>query len=165
MSDDRWPDRDVLLPDAVIGYLRFVYLTFLQKLDGLTERQARAAMLPTSPAVSPLGLIKHVTAVWRQHIQIHIGGEDLPELWSHDDTTLDFRIRPDESVASITAAFTAEWERSAATLARIDLDDMVVAYGNQTRAGRMLVDVLQECARHLGHMDILRELIDGSTGE
>jgi hypothetical protein len=47
----------------------------------------------------------------------------------------------------------------------LDLETSIVAYGEANRAGRLLVDVLQECARHLGHLDIVRELIDGERGE
>jgi hypothetical protein len=50
-------------------------------------------------------------------------------------------------------------------LASLDLDSMIVADGEPVRAIRLVVDVLQESARHLGHIDILRELIDGVRGE
>jgi hypothetical protein len=119
----------------------------------------------TSPVVSPLGLIKHLTAVQRQHIQRHVGGSDLPPLWSHDDTTAEFRVAPDETIASVLAAFDAEWAASQATLAAADWSAMVEVYGKPVRVGRLVVDVLQETARHVGHLDIVRELIDGATGE
>ena len=56
-------------------------------------------------------------------------------------------------------------EPSRTTLASLDLDSMIVADGEPVRAIRLVVDVLQESARHLGHIDILRELIDGVRGE
>jgi hypothetical protein len=56
-------------------------------------------------------------------------------------------------------------ERSKTTLASIDPEASVLAYDRPTHIGRVLVDFLQESARHLGHIDILRELIDGETGE
>jgi hypothetical protein len=55
--------------------------------------------------------------------------------------------------------------RRRTTLASLDLDSMIVADGEPVRAIRLVVDVLQESARHLGHIDILRELIDGVRGE
>ena len=63
------------------------------------------------------------------------------------------------------AAFESEWSQSRTTLASLDLDSMIVADGEPVRAIRLVVDVLQESARHLGHIDILRELIDGVRGE
>jgi hypothetical protein len=47
----------------------------------------------------------------------------------------------------------------------VDWDSFVEVYGRQVRVARLVVDVLQESARHLGHLDIVRELIDGTTGE
>jgi hypothetical protein len=65
----------------------------------------------------------------------------------------------------VVAAFELEWSQSRTTLASLDLDSMIVADGEPVRAIRLVVDVLQESARHLGHIDILRELIDGVRGE
>lgn len=163
--DRPWPDRDLPVDGAVVGFLQFVHTTCVNKVAGLSEEQARATPLPSSPAVSALGLLKHLTAVQRQHIQRHIGHNDLPLLWDHDDTTADFRVGPEESIASVVEAFDAEWERSRRTLEGVDLDAVVDVYGRPVRVGRLLVDVLQESARHLGHLDVVRELLDGATGE
>jgi hypothetical protein len=160
-----WPDREATLAESAIGFLDFVRVTSINKLTGLTEQQARATPLATSPAMSPLGLIKHLTAVQRQHIQIHIGGCDLPSLWRADDHDYEFRIGADETINSVAAAFDDEWERSRTTLSGVDIEARIVVYGQPNRVGRLLVDVLQESARHLGHLDIVRELIDGATGE
>jgi len=163
--DRPWPGRELDLRDSVVGFMHFVHTTAVNKVAGLTEAQARATPLPTSPVMSPLGLLKHLTAVERQHIQVHIGGSSLKPLWNHDDTTQDFRIGAHESIASVVTAYDEEWERSKATLAAADWGGLVLAYGRPVRVGRLMVDVLQECARHLGQLDILRELIDGATGE
>ena len=160
-----WPDRQSTLAESVLGFLDFVRITCVNKLAGLSEEQARETPLPASRVMSPLGLLKHLTAVQRQHIQIHIGGRDLPPLWRSDDTEFDFRLRPEDTIESVVAAFDAEWELSRETLGRTDLEGPITAYGQPNRAGRLLVDVLQESARHLGHLDIVRELIDGAKGE
>ncbi len=160
-----FPARSLDLRASVIAFLEFVHTTAVNKLAGLTEAQARRTPLPTSPAMSPLGLVKHLTAVLRQHVQIHIGGHDLPSLWRADDLDFEFRLGPHDTIAAVVAAFDDELARSLSTLAGVDLESEIVAHGHPNRAGRLLVDVLQESARHLGHLDILRELIDGSTGE
>lgn len=165
-----WPDREATLAASAIAFLDFVHVTSINKLAGLTEEQARATPLPTSPVMSPLGLVKHLTAVQRQHIQIHIGGCDLSSLWRADDHDYEFRIDADETIDSVVAAFDDEWERSRTTLSgvdvpNIDMEARIVVYGEPNRVGRLLMDVVQESARHLGHLDIVRELIDGATGE
>jgi hypothetical protein len=163
--DRAWPGPDVDVPEAIMAFFEFLHTTCVNKVAGLSEEQARTAPVSTSSAVSPLGLIKHLTAVQRQHFQRHVGGSSLPLLWSHEDTTLDFRIGPEETIESVVAAFDAEWARSRETLAGADWGADVIAYERPVRVGRLVVDVLQETARHVGHLDVVRELIDGSTGE
>jgi hypothetical protein len=160
-----FPERGTGVPEAIVGFLQFLQTTAINKVAGLTEEQARATPVATSPAMSLLGVVKHLTAVQRQHVQIHIGGSDLPSLWRPDDPDFDFRLEPTDSIASVTTAFDEEWNRSQRTLAKTKLSAGIVTYGNPNTAGRLLVDVLQETARHVGHMDILRELVDGATGE
>jgi hypothetical protein len=160
-----WPDRQASLPQSVVAFLDFLRTTSVNKVAGLTEDQARATPLPNSPSMSLLGLLKHLTAVQRQHIQIHIGGQDLPSLWRGDDPEFEFRVGLGETIQTVVTAFDREWERSRATLSGLEFESPIIAYGQPNRVGRLLVDVLQESARHLGHIDILRELIDGAKGE
>jgi len=160
-----FPEMDVTLPEAVVGFLQFVHTTAVNKVAGLDEQQARATPLPTSPVMSPLGLVKHLTAVQRQHIQRTIGGRDLPSLWRSDDHDFEFRIGTDETIGSVIAAYDAEWELTQETLRSTDWTALVAGGNGPVRAERLLTDVLQESARHLGHLDILRELIDGAKGE
>lgn len=163
--DRPWPSHDADLAGSVVEFLQFIHTTCVNKLAGLDEAQARATPIPSSPAVSPLGLVKHLTAVQRQHIQRHIGGSDLPLLWRSNDTTFEFRVGDDETIASVVTAFDEEWERSRRTLDSVDWDSFIDVYHRPVRVARLLVDVLQESARHLGHLDVVRELIDGTTGE
>jgi hypothetical protein len=165
LRDRPWPDNLATLPESVVGFLQFVHTTAVNKLDGLTEEQARATPLSTSPVMSPLGLIKHLAAVQRQHIQRTIGGQDLPSLWRSEDHDFEFRIGAEESIASVVAGYDEEWARTQQTLATADWNSLVEGNNGPVRAERLLTDVLQESARHLGHLDILRELIDGAKGE
>ena len=160
-----WPDRDLELLPAVVDYFRFLHDTAVDKVAGLDEEQARATPIPTSPAISPLGLIQHLRAVYRQHLQIHLVGSDLPPLWFADDLDSEFRIAPDATVDSVVAAFDEEFSRASAAVAAADPAATIISYGEPVRVGRFLVDVQQEVARHVGHLDIVRELIDGAKGE
>jgi hypothetical protein len=163
--DRPWPPPDALERDAIVAFLGFLHLTAVNKVAGLDEAQARATPIESSPVLSLLGLVKHLTAVQRAHIQREIGGLDLPELWRHDDFDFDFRVGDDETIASVMAAFDAEWTHSQATLAVADWEADCVVHGEPVRVARLVVDVLQESARHVGHIDIVRELIDGAKGE
>jgi Protein of unknown function (DUF664) len=165
LRDRAWPPVDSTSRESVIGYFQFIHTTAVNKLDGLDEEHARATPLPTSPVMNPLGLVKHLTAVQRQHIQRTVGGQDLPSLWRHDDHDFEFRVGPDETIASVVAAYDAEWELSQQTLRTVEWSGFVEGYDGPVRIERLLMDVLQESARHLGHLDIVRELIDGARGE
>lgn len=160
-----WPAPDLNLPEAVLSFFEFLHATAVNKVAGLSEEQARSTPLASSPAVSPLGLVKHLTAVQRQHFQIHVGGLDLPTLWNADDTEEDFRLADDETIASVISSFDDEWALSRLSLTRVPWDTVVHAYDDEVLVSRLVVDVLQESARHLGQLDVVRELIDGSTGE
>ncbi len=160
-----WPDDDLDLAAAVIDYFRFLHDTAVNKVAGLTEDQARLTPIPSSPVVSPLGLIQHLTAVYRQHLRIHLAGSDLPTLWPTRDTTADFRVADGDTVESVVAAFDSEFAGAMVAVRAADPEAMVAAYGRPVRVGRLLADVQQEVARHVGHLDIVRELIDGATGE
>ena len=87
-------------------------------------------------------------------------------LWRSDDHDHDyeFRIGPDETIASVIAAYNEEWECSERTLREADWSAVVQSY-RPVRVERLRTDVLQESARHLGHLDLVRELIDGAKGE
>jgi hypothetical protein len=163
--DRPFPDGGLTTSDALPAFLDFLLLTAVNKVAGLDDERARRAVVPTSPTMTLLGVLAHLTAVLRQHIQIHIGGADLPSLFREGDPSFEFRLGVDDTVDRVVAAFDEEWERSGRTLAGVDLDSFITVYGEPSRAGRLLVDVVQETARHVGHMDLLRELIDGSVGE
>lgn len=160
-----FPERGLTTEASVLGFLAFTRTTLVNKVAGLSEEQARLAPIPTSPMITPLGLIKHATAVLRQHVQIHIGASDLPPLWSASDHDEEFRLESSDSIDTVIAAFDQEWQRSIETLVGVDMAAPVTTYGHTNTVGRVLVDVLQELARHLGHLDVTRELIDGATGE
>ena len=163
--DRPFPPTDLDVAATLIAFLDFVQTTAVNKVAGLSESQAASTPIPSSPVMSPLGVLKHLTAVLRQHVQIHIGGLDLSPLWDSADHDFEWRLGVEDTIASVVSRFDEECALTRTTLTGLDLETPIVSYGKPNRAGRLLVDVLQECARHLGHMDIVRELIDGTTGE
>jgi hypothetical protein len=82
-----WPPRDGHERDAIVAFLGFLHVTAVNKVAGLSEAQARATPIESSPAMSVLGLVKHLTAVQRAHLQREIGRLDLPELWRRRPTS------------------------------------------------------------------------------
>lgn len=146
-------EREMLL--SWLGYLRLVVI---RKVDGLTERDAR--WTPDGALIPLLGVVNHLTQVeWRW-----IDGGMLGAPVSRDES--EFRPGPE---LTVPAALDAYRQRAAAT------DATVRSLPLATPCGRgegpdldlrwVLLHLINETARHAGHADATRELLDGSTGE
>ncbi|WP_432844756.1 DinB family protein [Amycolatopsis sp. CA-161197] len=159
-----WPDP--LSGDELtvqLRFLDFLRATAVNKVAGLSREQAAAAPLPSSPRMSALGVVKHLTAVERWWLSIEAGGADAPSLWAGSpDPSWD--LAGEDDPASVVAAYRAEWEQSAAALAGLTPGDRT-RRGGEFTVRWVLAHVVQETARHVGHLDALRELADGEVGE
>lgn len=161
---DRWADDELNLQWEFLNFLR---TTAVNKIAGLEHAQAAMVPLPTSPFMSLTGVVKHLTAVERFWMSIVGGGSDLPPLWDDEDVNAEWRISADDTPAAVVAAYRAEWGRSEYALAGKPAGEAakVAADGEERTVRWILSHVVQETARHVGHMDILRELADGARGE
>ena len=142
----------------------------LAKLDGLDEREMRWPMTPTGTNL--LGLVKHTASVQLGYLGEVFGRPaDRPMPWLDDGAELnaDMWATADESSAEIIDLHHYSAAHSDATVAALDLDATgVVPWWRPERREvtlhQILVHVIDETARHAGHADILRELIDGQAG-
>ena len=159
---------------AVEAWLEFHRATLLQKCAGLTPEQLGERSVPPS-GLSLRGLVRHMTEVELGWFADVLAGEDVDWPYSHDDEA-DFDgvgRDPDEpdtatAVARELAAFTAAVERSRTLAAGHDsLDDLGVHLrrGEQVSLRWVFLHMIEEYARHNGHADLLRERIDGATGD
>lgn len=162
--DRSWPAR-IAEDEAGIqqDFLRFLRATAVNKVAGLTREQAAATPLPVSPRLSALGVLKHLTAVERWWLSIEAGGADLPSLWEGSPDP-SWNLTEDDDPRSVVEAYRGEWATSEKSLAGISPDERARRSGEFT-VRWVFAHVLQETARHVGHLDILRELADGTVGE
>ncbi|MER6033516.1 DinB family protein [Streptomyces sp. NPDC001835] len=136
----------------------------LWKLDGLDDEQLRRPMTPTGTTL--LGLVKHLASVEYGWFVGTFGGEVEP-LWFDPYTDEDLRIAPDETTGRIVDFYGRARTAADRMIAELPLD----ALGRPAWRDRVvslrwtLVHMTTETARHAGHMDIMRELIDGATGD
>lgn len=157
-----WPTK-LATDEGVLAweFLDFLRKTAVMKVDGLTRDQAAAAPIPTSPKLTALGVLKHLVAVERYWLGIAGAGLDLPSLWEGSpDPSWD--LTDDDTPESLIEAYREEWTNAEA-LKKLD-PDATAADGERT-VRWILAHVAQETARHVGHLDLLRELADGQVGE
>jgi uncharacterized damage-inducible protein DinB len=157
-----WP-TNLATDEGVLAweFLDFLRKTAVLKVDGLTRDQAAAAPISTSPKLTALGVLKHLVAVERYWLCIAGAGLDLPSLWKGSpDPSWD--LTDDDTPESLIQAYREEWVNAEA-LKKLD-PDATAADGERT-VRWILAHVAQETARHVGHLDLLRELADGQTGE
>ncbi|MEV4417200.1 DinB family protein [Catellatospora sp. NPDC049609] len=157
------PPEDAGERETLTGLLDFLRATVVHKVAGLTDEQAFSRPV-TASGLTPAGLVKHLTGVERFWFSIDFAGHDLPWPWTEQEPG-GFVLAPQDSLAGIVEAYTAECERSRAAVAGAALDDRARADGNTFTLRYALTHVIQETARHCGHLDLLRECIDGQTGE
>ena len=133
------------------------------KLGGVSEDDARRALVPSGTTIG--GVVKHLAFVERWWFQAVLGQTEPEFPWTDEDPDADWRLESDDTVASVIALYEAECEKSRTIVAGFDGPDDLVPYSDdQISVRAVLVHMLDEVARHTGHMDILREQIDGGTG-
>src|SRR5918992_1858961 len=138
------------------------------KVRGLSEEDAHRKLVPSQTTLA--SLIKHLARVemsWFQHRLAQVPLEELPHLQQlMEDPGRDFRVDPGESIKSLVARYDEQCARSREIAATKELEDVVPhpVLGEVTMRW-ILVHKIEETARHAGHADILREQIDGSTGD
>jgi uncharacterized damage-inducible protein DinB len=152
--------------EMTAAFHRFLRDTLLWKCSGLTEEQLRWSPVPSGTSL--LKLLKHSTHVERWWIARYIGRLDVPMAWSKDDPDGDWRLEPGETYESLRDLYIAEGERSRDILSGVAWEDVPPDPTGRDRhlsVGWIMTHMVEEVARHCGHADLIRELLDGETGE
>jgi uncharacterized damage-inducible protein DinB len=152
----------------LLHYLRTARETVLWKLEGLSEYDARRPLTPTG--TNPLGVVKHLAIVESGYFG-GVFGRPFPEAlgYDEDEPNSDMWARADESREYVVDLYRRVWAHSDATIGELDLDARAeVPWWREERRHPtlhlVLVHVVAETNRHAGHLDILREQLDGEVG-
>jgi hypothetical protein len=171
------PTQDQAEPPRTLGdprelldaYLDYYRGTVLRKLAGLSEHALRSSPLPSG--WTPLELLVHLTWMERRWFCWGFAGEPVDQPWGDQGPDGAWQVPAEVSSAQVVADYTAQHARSRAAAAGATLAEpartggrFVTAAGAPTLAW-IYCHVLQEYARHAGHLDVVRELVDGTTGE
>ena len=142
--------------DMLTGFLDYLRESAAAKVDGTPEPQVREAGVASGTNV--LGLLKHLTNVER----FMFLGDDV------SDWPATFHADADETVESVISDYRAAVAQANEAIAACDDLDSPCARparkGGSPSMRWALVHMIEETGRHAGHLDILRELIDGATG-
>ncbi|MFC0550673.1 DinB family protein [Planotetraspora thailandica] len=168
------PDKRIAPPasagehEMLTAWLDWHRETLAFKCDGLSEEQLR--LRPSTPStLSLLGLVRHMAGVERAWFRMRLNGEDIDHLYySLENPDGEFDDVETASVGEAFSTWRAEVEAARAVSAAYpDLDTPAkreargVTYSHRW----ILVHMIEEYARHNGHADLIREQIDGVTGE
>ena len=158
--------------EALFGALDRLRATFRWKVDGL-ESAGLNAGIPSS-TLTLGGLLKHLALIEDYQSTVKLTGEPLGEPWwsmgmDEDDPDWEFTSAADDSPEELYALYDGAVrryrERVAAQLEAGGLDGRVAAYGGVFNLRRLVCDLVEVSGRHTGHADLLREAVDGRTGE
>ena len=163
MATELPPDRrDLDERSTLVGMLDYYRAVLIRKAEGLTPEELGRTLGPSVLTIG--GLVRHMARVEDGWFQMDIAGRDL-----HDSDGIDPNDPAGRSADELVTELRAAIDRSDQVLAAVDsLDEMTIhpsMAGRQANVRWVLVHMIEEYARHCGHADLLRESIDGVTGD
>ena len=162
-----WPvGRCAALRQILTTFLDYVRATVHAKCEHLAEDDARRAPLPGSPLMTLAGLVNHLRWVEYYWFQVMLLGEEDHGPWTEEDPDREMRIAVEVPIAQLLEEYQAQCARYRDLVASLDLDtpSKRPVDGRPVTLRWILFHLVEETARHNGHLDILRELADGVTG-
>jgi uncharacterized damage-inducible protein DinB len=164
------PDRALVDPKQVLlGFLDRYRSVVVAKVAGLSDADLRTSRLPSG--WTPAELLNHLAHMERRWLRWGFLAEPTAEPFADADEHGRWHVPPDRGVEDLVAALEAAGRDTRAIAEAARLEDVARAGGRFPARGRpptlawTLAYVLQEYARHAGHLDVARELADGATGE
>jgi uncharacterized damage-inducible protein DinB len=153
--------------DVFLGYLDYFRGQLVTRLAALPAGELRHSRLPSG--WTPVELLKHLRHVERRWLEWGFEGRDVDDPWA-DQRDGRWYVAPDETVPDLLDALRVQAARTRVIVTSHDLAD-VGRPGERWDGSdppsleRVLFHLLQEYARHAGHLDIVSELAGGPTGE
>ncbi len=163
---------EAMLPDEVVStageratleaFLDLYRDVVVRKVSGVSDESARRRLVPSLTTLG--GIVKHLRWVEVGWFHQVLGARSGDNRRPHDRDD-EFSVAPDETIGALVQDYRAACARSRSLAAERELDDVVPHHRMGEVSLRWLyVHMIEETARHAGHLDILREQIDGATG-
>jgi len=153
--------------DVFLGYLDYFRSRLVSKLEALPTGELRRSRLPSG--WTPIELLKHLAYVELRWLEWGFEGRDVADPWA-DSRDGRWHVAADETLAELVGTLRAQAARTRVIVESHDLADIGQPGDRWDGADpppleRILFHLLQEYARHVGHLDIVSELAGGPTGE
>jgi hypothetical protein len=156
MTDEKPPRLRGRERETLLALLQYQRDSFVRKIAGVSDDDARRTFVPSGTTL--LWLMKHMARAEELWVVHRFAGQD--------PTILDDAVVAGDSVDACVDTYRATWARVDAVVSAASLDDACREVGDEAMVNLrwVLMHLLEETARHAGHADILRELVDGTTG-
>ena len=150
---------------ALNAELDFQRATLLARLEGLTDEQARQRTVGSDTTLH--GLVRHLTTIEQYWFVEGVAGLTEPYPYSDgEEEDWDWDADRSEGLMADVDRYVALVERARLITAEVDPDATVTTrHGRTLSVRRVMLGLVAEYARHNGHADVVRELIDGVTGD
>jgi len=156
--------------EVLLGYLDYFRCLVVSKVQGLSDAQLRVSLLPSGWTV--LELVKHLRHVEQRWLVWGFKGQPVARPWGDSQDSQDGRwyVSDTEDGPDLVRALQAQGAVTSSVVRAHELSD-IGRRGERWEGAapptleRVLFHLLQEYARHVGHLDVVRELMDGKVGE
>lgn len=162
------PPTDIADPaELLTAYLDFYREAVLRKIAGMSEEELRTSRLPTG--WTPLAMVKHLAYVELRWLRWSFRGEEIAHPRGNPAVErAEWVVEDGDTTEGVKAFYREQCDRSRAIAAGARLSDRAVRWDLEEvpapTLAWILFHLLQEYARHVGHLDVARELSDGVTG-
>lgn len=148
----------------VLSYLDWQRATVHIKAAGLSDADSHRSTI-RSPLMTFAGIVSHLRWVERYWFSEVLGGVPHEAPYTKENPDGDFIVAADRSLAELLDEYAAECAASRAVVARLDLETEVPHRDYTLSVRWVVLHMIEETARHAGHLDIVRENLDGVVGE
>jgi len=150
---------------VLVGALDWYRAVAARKVDGMSTEVATQVMTPSG--LSPLAIVAHLAWAERRWFRGRFAGD--PAVHPMVDNEASFVLASGDTVDSVVAMYAAEIEHSRRVIAAAgSLDDVAAEHAphvGEFSLRWVLVHMLEETARHVGHLDLMCEQLDGRVGD
>lgn len=158
----RIPGHGLGEKEMLWSWLRFARATVTAKATGLSPAQLRERLVRSETTMG--GILKHLVTSEQHWFGNVLGGQNIPMPFHAGDPDGDWRVAEGEDSGSLVRAYRDACAASDQIIEALKLDSVGAQRDGDYTLRWALAHMAMETSRHLGHADLIRELLDGERG-